>query len=420
MAQSMLPFPDTEPDQTKPGQLRKRLPRPARTMTSAVDRRLGTALSDPGRVLFLDVETTGLSWFYDELTMVGWACDGNYGLYLSGDDPAPLVEALKAAATLITFNGTLFDLRFLKKTFGDLPLPPIHLDLRYLAKRAGLVGGQKAIERTLDLPGRIGLEEMDGAEAVLLWHSYLRGDHAALRRLIDYNRWDVAGMCGILDKVMDRLDIHPDLLFTRPRFAERAYATCMQAPPRIVPTTRVKGRSNTFDAMFRGTPAENATVVGIDLTGSETRPSGWCVLRGNEAETYMLMTDDEIIARSMAERPALISIDSPLSLPHGRIRVEDDDPGRSEYGIMRLCERELKRRGINVYPCLLPSMQALTRRGIRMAARFRSKGIPVIESYPGAAPSSRRLLEKETHFTTEKVTQDQGKLERQGNCPRPN
>jgi predicted nuclease with RNAse H fold/dephospho-CoA kinase len=385
MAQWMLPFPDTAPDQTKPAQLRKRFSRPARTVPSAVDRRLGTALSDPRRVLFLDVETTGLSWFYDELTMVGWVCDGNYGLYLAGDDPGLLVDALKAAATLVTFNGTLFDLRFLKKTFGELPLPPIHVDLRYLAKRAGLAGGQKAIERALGLPSRIGLEEMDGAEAVLLWHRYLRGDNVALRRLIDYNRWDVAGMCGILDKVMDRFDIHPDLLFTRPRFAERAYATCTQVAPHIVPAKRAKGRSNTFGTMFRGTPAENATVVGIDLTGSEARPSGWCGLRGNAAETCMMTTDDEIIAHSMAERPTLISIDSPLSLPNGRIRVEDDDPGRSEYGIMRLCERELKRRGINVYPCLLPSMQALTRRGMRMAGRFRSEGIPVIESYPGAA-----------------------------------
>jgi predicted nuclease with RNAse H fold/uncharacterized protein YprB with RNaseH-like and TPR domain/dephospho-CoA kinase len=385
MAQSMLPFSDTAPDQAKPPRSRKRFPRLTRALASAVDQRLGTAFSDPRRVLFLDVETTGLSWFYDELTMVGWVCDGRYGMYISGDNPVPLFDALKTAATLVTFNGTLFDLRFLKKTFGEVPLPPIHVDLRYLSKRAGLSGGQKAIETALELPGRVGLEEMDGAEAVLLWHRYLRGDPTALGRLIDYNRWDVVGMCGILDKVMDRLDIHPDLLFTRPRFAEQAYAICTQATPRLVPSNRLKVQSNTFDAMFRGTPAENATVIGIDLTGSEARPSGWCVLRANEAETCLIMTDDEIIGRSMAERPAIISIDSPLSLPYGRIRVEDDDPGRSEYGIMRRCERELKRRGINVYPCLLPSMQALTRRGMRMAARFRSEGIPVIESYPGAA-----------------------------------
>ena len=52
---------------------------------------------------------------------------------------------------------------------------------------------------------------------------------------------------------------------------------------------------------------------------------------------------------------------------------------------MRACERTLKRRGINVYPCLLPSMQRLTERGIRLAARLRNLGTPVIQSYPGAA-----------------------------------
>jgi predicted nuclease with RNAse H fold/dephospho-CoA kinase len=384
MAQSMLPFPDAPLD-AKP--LLKRSLAPARRPAKVLDRRLAEALADPDRVIFLDVETTGLSWFYDELTIVGWLCDRNYHLHLAGDDPAPLVQALKSAHTLVTFNGTLFDLRFLKKTLGDLVLPPVHIDLRYLAKRAGLVGGQKAIERILGLPERGGLQGMDGAEAVLLWHRYLRGDEAALTRLIDYNRCDVVGMCGILDEVMDRLDVHPDLLFCRAKFSERAYTTLTQSVPRTTSRKR-EGRSipsHAFDDMFRETSAENATLIGIDLTGSEKRPSGWCVLRGSEAKTCMLSTDEEIFSRSMAERPALISIDSPLSIPFGRVRVEDDDPGRGQFGIMRRCERELKRRGINVYPCLLPSMQGLTRRGMRLAEHFRSVGMPVIESYPGAA-----------------------------------
>jgi predicted nuclease with RNAse H fold len=58
---------------------------------------------------------------------------------------------------------------------------------------------------------------------------------------------------------------------------------------------------------------------------------------------------------------------------------------RDEAGIMRISERILKRRGINVYPCLLPSMQKLTERGIRLAGAIGERGIPVIECYPGAA-----------------------------------
>jgi predicted nuclease with RNAse H fold/dephospho-CoA kinase len=74
-----------------------------------------------------------------------------------------------------------------------------------------------------------------------------------------------------------------------------------------------------------------------------------------------------------------------LTIPKGRKTFFDDDPTRDQYGIMRECERVLKRRGVNVYPCLIPSMQKLTRRGIQLATKFRKLGIPVIESYPGAA-----------------------------------
>jgi predicted nuclease with RNAse H fold len=387
MEQFMLPLHDMPADRAGVVRLARTVPRLARRSTKSRNFRIAPELADPVQVVFLDVETTGLSWYYDELTLVGWARDGAYRTYITGDDSSELLLSLASAKVLVTFNGTLFDLRFLKKTFGDLVLPPLHVDLRYLAKRAGLTGGQKVIERTLGLAERVGLEDVDGAAAVVLWHRYLRGDDLSLARLIDYNRHDVLGMCGILDEVLDRLDVHPDLLFSRPRYSEQANAARIQS---IMPTIARRspapsGAITNFAKAFGDTPAERASVVGIDLTGSESRPSGWCVMRGSEAETCMVSSDDEICSRILLERPSVVSIDSPLSLPYGRICVEDNDPGRDEFGIMRRCERELKRRGINVYPCLLPSMQGLTRRGMRLAERIRAEGVPVIESYPGAA-----------------------------------
>jgi predicted nuclease with RNAse H fold/dephospho-CoA kinase len=194
-------------------------------------------------------------------------------------------------------------------------------------------------------------------------------------------------MRHILDEVLDRLVSDPDFWFAASRFSRHGYSVAGWAIPgaELPSASRLERPKNTFWSLFTGTAAQNATVVGIDLTGSEARPSGWCVLRGATAETEMVKTDDEMIARIVAISPALVSIDSPLSIPVGRIRVEDDDSTRAEFGIMRRCERELKRRGVNVYPCLLPSMQALTRRGMRLAAHLRRLGIPVIESYPGAA-----------------------------------
>ena len=382
----MLPLHDAPTESATVARSRMRVAPAGRKSSQVVNSRVASALADPSRVVFLDVETTGLSWYYDDLTMVGWACGPTYKAYVTGDNHEELLDALASAHTLVTFNGTLFDLRFLRKTFGDLVLPRIHIDLRYLSKRAGLTGGQKAIEQAIGLPARVGLEDVDGAAAVVLWHRYIRGDDASLSRLIEYNRYDVLGMCGILDEVMDRLDIHPDLLFRRPKFGEQVAQHQSQwlrgSQRRIGHGGKVPP---TFDALFKGSAAESATVVGIDLTGSEARPSGWCVMRGREAVTCMVFTDDEMIDRVLAARPTVVSIDSPLSMPFGRVSVEDTDPGREEFGIMRRCERELKRRGINVYPSLLPSMQGLTKRGMNLAARIRSLGIPVMESYPGAA-----------------------------------
>ena len=384
--QRLLPFQDLVPDREARSFGKKAGP-PPRKRSRPIDPEVLAALCETNGVLFLDVETTGLSRYYDEITLVGWLVDGIYRVHVTGDDPEPLLSSLRSASMLVTFNGTQFDLAFLAKTFQGLELPKVHADLRYLARRAGLTGGQKAIEQELGIGVREGMEDVDGAAAVLLWHRYLRGDVQSLRRLIDYNRCDVIAMRDILDEVLDRLVTNPDFWLARSRFARRPYADVGWARPEatLPAASRLKRPTNTFASLFAGTPSENATVVGIDLTGSEARPSGWCLLQGPKAETGMIAADEELVERVLAASPALVSIDSPLSIPFGRNRVEDDDPTRHEFGIMRRCERELKRRGINVYPCLLPSMQGLTRRGMKLAARLRRLGVPVIESYPGAA-----------------------------------
>jgi predicted nuclease with RNAse H fold len=115
-------------------------------------------------------------------------------------------------------------------------------------------------------------------------------------------------------------------------------------------------------------------VIGVDLTGSEKRASGLAHLDGvGQTVTWRLKTDLEIIDKVKSLGADLISIDSPLSLPEDKTKIYRD------------CELELKRRGIGVYWCLLPSMKALTLRGIGLAIQLRLEGFTVIESYPGAA-----------------------------------
>lgn len=346
---------------------------------------LSVVLANPETVLFLDVETTGLSHHYDEITLVGFMVGGVYAVHVKGDDPSALREALRSATAIVTFNGKVFDVPFLRRTFEELTIPACHLDLRYAARRAGLTGGQKAIEKRLLLDLRAG-QDADGAAAVLIWHRYLRGELEALRELIEYNAADVRGMTGILDHIVETLEPTCDLLAARRSFLSlyRGSRGWASRGAELPAPSRVARKARRYDELFAGRAAD-AVVVGIDLTGSEAKPSGFAVLSDREASTAMIGSDDDLVAAVLAASPALVSIDSPLSLPAGRVTVGDDDPGRARYGIMRVCERTLKRRGINVYPCLLPSMQKLTARGIRLAERLRSLGIPVIESYPGAA-----------------------------------
>src|SRR5258707_14455921 len=98
---------------------------------------------------------------------------------------------------------------------------------------------------------------------------------------------------------------------------------------------------------------------------------------GAAATTKSIRTDEELIRETLAAKPDLVSIDSPLSLPEAF-----GNPGAPIY---RKCELALKRMGISVFWCLLPSMQMLTRRGIKLAEELRNRGLKVIESYPGAA-----------------------------------
>ena len=126
------------------------------------------------------------------------------------------------------------------------------------------------------------------------------------------------------------------------------------------------------------------SVVGIDLSGSKERPTGVCILSDNTARLSIAFTDQEIIQRTISASPSLVSIDSPLSLPRGRTCTRDNCRCR-RFGIIREIERILKKRGINVYPCLIPSMQALTQRGMALAKTLRKRRMYVIESYPGAA-----------------------------------
>lgn len=351
----------------------------------------------PEDTIFLDIETTGLSLYYDQITLVGWSLGRKYGVYLKDQSEKPLLDALKSAKIIVTFNGTIFDIKFLQKTFPNIYIPPVHIDLRFFAKRAGYSGGQKVIEDEIKFERPNDIKGMEGESAPILWYKYRRGDQSALKQLIEYNHSDVEGMKHILDRSLERIyeiDDIPQKIRIKPIYSKLSstidWAKCK--PKKINPykiyLPKFKGSLKpliSYDQLSQNINLKEVTFIGIDLVSSEERESGYCILKGNKSETYRIKTDDDMIRIAKDCSATLISIDSPLSIPKGRTTYFDDDPNREKYGIMRECERILKKRGVNVYPCLIPSMQKLTRRGMRLADKFRKIGIPVIESYPGAA-----------------------------------
>ncbi len=358
----------------------------------------------PEYCVFLDIETTGLSTYYDKITVVGWSLGDKYTALIEPRSIEKLQCDIRENPLVVTFNGTLFDLPFLAKCLNADWSRIVHIDLRYLAKRVGLTGGQKRIESEIGLDRDSGLEHLDGAEAVALWFDYKEGELNALRQLVRYNHADIEGMKFLFEEALQRLSPQTSEGSCRRNLFKRSSIQFSETnhdhSERIVNIQPYRGNVGprmTFGQLCNDEIGlKNATIVGIDLTGSERRQSGWAAATGQRLTMNLVASDEDIVGETLAAEPFLVSIDSPLSLPAGRSSEFDNDPGRKEYGIVREAERQLRKRGVHVYPALLPSMQRLTQRGIRLAARLRKHGIPVIESYPGAAQDILGMPRKKT------------------------
>ena len=171
-----------------------------------LQRQLAACASNPQQILFLDIETTGLSHHHDQITIIGWSFDGKAKTIVGdSDDPGTLLADAERARTLVTFNGKRFDMKFIARDFPEIAFPSAHVDLMHLCRQVGLTGGQKAIEKKLEITFRHGETDMDGASAVRLWYKYLAGDLDALCNLVLYNRVDIAAMGAILDEAAARL-----------------------------------------------------------------------------------------------------------------------------------------------------------------------------------------------------------------------
>ena len=155
----------------------------------------------------LDIETTGLSRSYNEITVVGiHVCSGDDTRFIQlvGKDvtASNILEALKGVSVVYTYNGKRFDLPFIYYCLGiNLAELYEHHDLMYDCWRENLYGGFKAVERQLGIARR--LTEVDGYQAVRLWWRYVDYfDLEALDTLLEYNKEDVLNLKVLKERLL--------------------------------------------------------------------------------------------------------------------------------------------------------------------------------------------------------------------------
>lgn len=161
----------------------------------------------PSVEAYLDIETTGLSPDYSEITVVGiHICnrDDTRFIQLVGKDVTAnnILDALKGVSIIYTYNGKAFDLPFIHSCLG-VNLAEIfeHHDLMYDCWRNNLYGGLKSVEKQLDIPRR--LTEVNGYEAVKLWWRYIDYfDLDALATLLEYNKEDVLNLKTLKERLL--------------------------------------------------------------------------------------------------------------------------------------------------------------------------------------------------------------------------
>lgn len=161
------------------------------------------------RCIYLDIETTGLDAFSD-VTLIGLYDGAELTILERGKNLDRFPAIVRNYSMIVTFNGRCFDVPFLQREFPSWRPTQAHWDLRWALRSVGYNGGLKDIEKRMRL-GRPGpLTELDGFDAVILWHAYKRGDREALSVLKRYLAEDVLGLVPLAERAFNLLaDEHP-------------------------------------------------------------------------------------------------------------------------------------------------------------------------------------------------------------------
>lgn len=164
---------------------------------------------------YFDIETTGLSPKKNKITTAAFhnSSSGSSKVYTRDEDlrASAIKQEIESSDLIVTYNGKSFDVPFIEKSLGIEVNTP-HLDLMHAARKVGLTGGLKGIEKDLGIDRE---NDLDGKDAIRLWKRYEnKGDKDSLTKLQKYNKKDAVNLRPLASKIKDRIHSQntPDFL----------------------------------------------------------------------------------------------------------------------------------------------------------------------------------------------------------------
>ncbi|MBO4457752.1 MAG: ribonuclease H-like domain-containing protein [Butyrivibrio sp.] len=280
-------------------------------IVNTLPKMLGCSLSN---ILFIDIETTGLSPRNSDIYMIGLSYYENgawiiYQLFAENEDEE--VEILKVFAEnfnhfsrVINFNGDRFDLPFLKNKLEKYHIPnplakthsvDINKSIRPYKNQLGLLDcKQKTIEMYL---GITRADKYDGGKLIPVYASYKKKrSQGALEVLLLHNYEDVKGMFSLLPmflyekffklfRNMPRTSVRTD-----EPIAEEKYLRSSDPENVVLPVKAKKVQANYYND-YEGNPKKE---LFMKLSLPFALPSS---LTGHVDDCYFKTDKDEAILR---------------------------------------------------------------------------------------------------------------------------
>ena len=148
-------------------------------------------------MVYLDIETTGLDRYFNDITTIALFDGESIQTYVQGQNLDDFIEDIQRYKVIVSYNGKSFDIPFIEHHFNTR-LDHAHIDLRYILSGLGFKGGLKGCEKKLGMD-RGDLSDIDGFLAVLLWQEYQQtGSHKGLDTLLAYNIQDTINLENLM------------------------------------------------------------------------------------------------------------------------------------------------------------------------------------------------------------------------------